>query len=69
MMSRLTACIIAVATIALTVVATTIHPPALVQLGLAALASAAVLGLNRGALRLGETFPELARLPLGRWFL
>jgi O-antigen/teichoic acid export membrane protein len=61
--------IIAVATIALTLVATTIHPPVLVQLGLAALASAAVLGLNRGALRLGETFPELARLPLGRWFL
>jgi O-antigen/teichoic acid export membrane protein len=61
--------IITVTTIALAFVGAVLHPPLLVQLALAALASAAVLGLNRRSLRLGETWPELARFPIARWFL
>lgn len=61
--------IIAVTTAVLAIVSAVIHPPLVVQLGLAGLASLAVLGLNRRSLRLGETFPEIGRLPFGRWFV
>ncbi|MEN9938039.1 MAG: hypothetical protein RLZZ387_4618 [Chloroflexota bacterium] len=43
-----------------------LRPPALVGFLLAALVSLAVLGLNRSALRIGTTFPELLRIPLVR---
>lgn len=61
--------VIAVVTGALAVVSAFVRPPLVAQLVLAALASLAVLGLNRRSLRLGETFPEIGRLPLGRWFM
>ena len=61
--------IIGVVTILLALSTTMVHPPLIVQIVLAGLASLAVLVLNRRSLRLGETFPELAKLPLGRFFL
>jgi O-antigen/teichoic acid export membrane protein len=61
--------VIAVVTGALAVMSAVVRPPLVAQLGLAGLASLAVLGLNRRSLRLGETFPEIGRLPLGRWFM
>jgi O-antigen/teichoic acid export membrane protein len=60
--------VIAVATAALAAVSAAVNPPLIVQLGLAGIASAAVLGLNRHSLQLGQTFPEIRRLPFGRWF-
>ena len=44
-------------------------PPTLVQLVLAGVVSLAVLLLNRSSLQMGETFPELRRLPFSRFFL
>jgi O-antigen/teichoic acid export membrane protein len=60
--------IIAVTSIALGAVSVAFRPPLIVQLGLAGLASLAVLGLNRRSLQIGQTFPEIVRLPFGRWF-
>jgi O-antigen/teichoic acid export membrane protein len=56
------------ATVILLAVNTIVAPPTLVQLGLAAVVSLAVLLLNRSSLRMGETFPELRRLPFSRFF-
>jgi O-antigen/teichoic acid export membrane protein len=61
--------VIAVTTAVLGIVSMVVRPPLVIQLGLAGLASLAVLGLNRRSLRLGETFPEVGRLPFGRWFM
>jgi hypothetical protein len=55
--------IIAVVAIALWVVGWAVRPPFLVGLGLAALASLAVLLPNRAMLRADQTFPELRRHP------
>ena len=44
-------------------------PPAILQLVLAGVVSLAVLLLNRNSLQMGETFPELRRLPFSRFFL
>jgi O-antigen/teichoic acid export membrane protein len=43
-----------------------LHPPAVLAVILAAIASAAVLLINRAELRVGSTFPELARIPVLR---
>jgi O-antigen/teichoic acid export membrane protein len=59
--------IIAVTALGLAVLNATLKPPFLVQGALAALASIAVFRLNRGSLRLSETFPELGRLPFAHW--
>lgn len=40
------------------------HPPVAVSLGLAALTSALVVLANRDVLRIGQTFPELRRVPV-----
>ncbi len=61
--------IIAVATIVVALVDVVVRPPLVVQLGLAAAASLSVIGLNRNALRLADTWPEMARLPVVRWLL
>jgi O-antigen/teichoic acid export membrane protein len=42
------------------------HPPLLVGVAVAAVVSLLVVGLNRRALRLAGTFPELARVPVVR---
>ncbi len=60
---------IVVATIALLVIQLALDPPLIVGLGMVAVSSAAVLGVGRSHLRLGETFPELARIPLVRRML
>ncbi len=59
--------IIAVVALGLAAVNAAFKPPFLVQGALAALASIAVFRLNRGSLRLSETFPELGRLPFAHW--
>jgi hypothetical protein len=51
---------------ALVLARATIAPDAYAAFVLAALASAVVLVFNRRTLRLGQTFPELLRLPLAR---
>ncbi len=56
------------ATVTLLAVNTIVAPPTLVQLALAAAVSLVVLLVNRGSLRMGETFPELRRLPFSRFF-
>jgi O-antigen/teichoic acid export membrane protein len=48
---------------------TLLRPPLLGGLVIAGLASLAVLGLNRDALRIAETFPEVLRIPLSRRLL
>ena len=40
----------------------------IVQVGLAAIASLAVLMLNRHSLQMAQTFPEFRRLPFSRFF-
>lgn len=60
--------IIAVAAAGLFAINTVIAPPVIVQVGLAAIASLAVLRLNRHALQMAQTFPEFRRLPLSRFF-
>ncbi len=59
--------IIAVAALGLAGVNAAFKPPFLVQGALAVVASLAVFRLNRGSLRLSETFPELGRLPFAHW--
>jgi len=61
--------IIAVTTGLLAIVGALIRPPLLIQLGLAGVASVVVFVLNRRSLRLADTWPELARMPIVRWFL
>ncbi len=58
---------IVVIAVGLAIVNAAFKPPFLVQGALAAFASIAVFRLNRGSLRLSETFPELGRLPFARW--
>jgi O-antigen/teichoic acid export membrane protein len=55
---------VAAGALALWVISLLISPPAVVGLGLAAVVSAGVLGLNRGLLQLGRVFPEISRLPV-----
>lgn len=58
---------IATTSLGLVFVSKVIDPPAIVQLVLAGVASLLVLGLNRHALQMAETFPELRRLPFARF--
>jgi O-antigen/teichoic acid export membrane protein len=58
---------VAVAAAALLLVQIATSAPAWASIALAGLASLLVLRVNRGALTLAETFPELMRLPLVRW--
>jgi hypothetical protein len=44
----------------------TLHPPLLVGFVVAGIVSLVVLGSNRRSLRVVETYPELARVPLMR---
>lgn len=61
---------IAVAAGTLLVIHELIDPSIWIAVPLAAIASVAVLALSRNVLRAGDTFPELARLPLiGRFIL
>jgi O-antigen/teichoic acid export membrane protein len=53
-------------TVAVALVQQLVHPPLPVGLAVAATVSLLVVGLNRRALRLAGTFPELARLPVVR---
>jgi O-antigen/teichoic acid export membrane protein len=59
--------IIGATALGLIFVSRVIAPPAIVQLGLAGVASLLVLGLNRHSLEMAETFPELRRLPFSRF--
>ena len=61
--------VIAAATISLLVVNLALRPPWIIELVMAGLVSLVVLGVNRSSLRMAETFPELRRLPLSRFFL
>ncbi len=58
--------LIAVATVALGLLQLLLDPPFVIALPTAALASLAVVYLSRDVLRIGETFPEILRLPLAR---
>ncbi len=60
---------IAIATIVVSVIALVAAPPLILGLIVAAVASAAVLSVNRDALRLAETFPELLRIPFARYLI
>jgi O-antigen/teichoic acid export membrane protein len=60
---------IAVAAGLLLVVQATLAPPFIVSFVLAAVTSLAVLRINRRALRLEHTFPELLKIPGMRWFM
>ena len=60
--------IIAVAALGLFAINTAVAPPVIVQVGLAAVASLAVLLLNRQSLQMAQTFPEFRRLPFSRFF-
>ena len=61
---------IAVAAGVLLLIHELLDPSIWVAVPLAAIASVAVLALSRNVLRAGDTFPELARLPLlGRFIL
>jgi O-antigen/teichoic acid export membrane protein len=60
--------IIAVAAIGLFTINTILSPHPIVQVGLAAIASLAVLMLNRHSLQMAQTFPEFRRLPFSRFF-
>jgi hypothetical protein len=44
-------------------------PNLLVSVAVAAVVSLVVLTLSRQALELKETFPELGRIPVLRWFI
>jgi hypothetical protein len=61
--------VVAVAAAGLLIVQLVLAPPFIVSLVLAMLVSIAVLRINRGALRVEETFPELLRIPGLRWLL
>jgi len=52
--------------VGLWLIQTTLGPAIYVSFALAALTSLLVILLNRGALKIGQTFPELRRLPLGQ---
>ncbi len=58
-----------VAISALFIVRLLIHPGLLPSLMLTALVSVALLAVNRSSLALGESFPELRRVPGLRWFV
>jgi len=58
--------VVAVVAAALLAVQAAVRPPFAVGLGLVALAGLVVVAANRDVLRVGETFPELLRLPLAR---
>ncbi|MEA2537730.1 MAG: hypothetical protein QOF11_1964 [Chloroflexota bacterium] len=60
--------IIAVAAAGLFAINTLVAPPLIVQVALAAVASLAVLLLNRQSLQMAQTFPEFRRLPFSRFF-
>lgn len=60
---------IVLATVALLFVQVVVDPPLLVGLGMVALSSFVVLTVGRSHLRLAETFPELAKVPLVRRFM
>jgi O-antigen/teichoic acid export membrane protein len=60
---------VAVAAVGLLVLHVLVEPPLWVAVPLAASAALAVLILSRNVLRAGDTFPELARFRLLRWFL
>ena len=61
------------AIVATTVVLVALHvvlaPPAVVAIALVAIGSAVLLRITRSTLRIGETFPELLRVPLLRRML
>lgn len=59
--------VIAATSLGLAFVSKVIDPPAIVQLIVAGVASLLVLALNRHALEMAETFPELRRLPFARF--
>jgi O-antigen/teichoic acid export membrane protein len=60
---------IVVATLLLGLIALAVDLPALAAVALALVASVAVVRINRSELRVSDTFPELARVPLlGRMF-
>lgn len=61
--------VITIAAVGLLFVQIVLSPPFIISLVLATLVSIAVLRVNRGALRVEETFPELLRIPILRWFL
>lgn len=61
--------IIAAGATGLWIVGTALQPSLLLGLALAGVASLLVVLPNRSMLRVGETFPELRRLPLSRWLL
>ncbi len=44
-----------------------LHPPLILGVALTALVAVLLIRLNRGVMEVGETFPELARLPVARW--
>ena len=58
--------VIILSSIGLLVVQVALDPPLWIGLGLVAVTSAIVLLVGRSHLRLAETFPELARLPVVR---
>ena len=60
--------IIAVAALGLFAINAIISPHPIVQVVLAAIASLAVLMLNRHSLQMAQTFPEFRRLPFSRFF-
>jgi hypothetical protein len=51
---------------ALAALALGLHAPPVAQIGMVAIASIAVLMLTRNRLRVGDMFPELAKVPLVR---
>ena len=60
---------IAAATIGLVVVHPLLGPSPVVAVALVAIASSLVLWVTRGTLRVGDTFPELLRIPVVRWLV
>jgi len=60
---------IVAATLVLLFVQLVVDPPFLVGLGMVAISSFVVLTVGRSHLRLAETFPELAKVPLVRRFI
>jgi hypothetical protein len=61
--------VIIAAALAVLAIQSLVRPPLVVGLVVAGLASLAVVALNRDALRIAETFPELLRIPFSRHLL
>lgn len=61
--------VVAIAAVGLLVVQIVLAPPFILSFVLAMLVSIVVLRVNRSALRVEETFPELLRIPGLRWLL